>query len=93
MELETENTTTELTISLPESMKEFIEREVAEGHYSTPSEYVRDLVEEALDRKNEERLEKLLLEGLDSGPATPMTREDWDEIKQRGLERIQRKQA
>lgn len=93
MELETENTTTELTISLPESMKEFIEREVAEGHHGTPSEYVCDLVEEALDRKNEERLEKLLLEGLDSGLATPMTREDWDEIRQRGLERIQRKQA
>lgn len=91
--METENATTELTITLPESMKEFIERETAEGHYSTPSEYVRDLVEEALDRKNEERLEKLLLEGLDSGPATPMTREDWDGIKQRGLERLQRKQA
>ncbi|MEK7833004.1 MAG: ribbon-helix-helix domain-containing protein [Acidobacteriota bacterium] len=91
--METENATTELTISLPESMKDFIERETAEGHYATPSEYVRDLVEEALDRKNEERLEKLLLEGLDSGTATPMTREDWDGIKQRGLERIQRKQA
>ncbi len=88
MELEPENATTELTISLPESMKEFIEWEVAEGNYGTPSEYVRDLVEEALDRKNEERLEKLFLEGLDSGPATSMTREDWDEIKRHGLEHL-----
>jgi antitoxin ParD1/3/4 len=81
MELETENTTTELTISLPESMKEFIERGVAEGNYSTPSEYVRDLVEEALDRKNEERLEKLLLEGLDSGEPIKVTPEFWTELR------------
>jgi antitoxin ParD1/3/4 len=80
MELETENNT-ELTISLPESFKEFIEREVAEGHYSTPSEYVRDLLEEALDRKNEERLEKLLLEGLDSGEPIKVTPEYWEELR------------
>lgn len=79
--METENATTELTISLPESMKDFIERETAEGHYATPSEYVRDLVEEALDRKNEERLEKLLLEGLDSGPPVRVTPEFWQELR------------
>jgi antitoxin ParD1/3/4 len=79
--METENATTELTISLPESMRDFIERETVEGHYATPSEYVRDLVEEALDRKNEERLEKLLLEGLDSGPAIRVTPEFWQELR------------
>ena len=78
MELETENTTIELTISLPEPIKEFIEREVAEGHYETPGEYVCDLVEEALDRKNEERLEKLLLESLDSGEPIEVTPEYWE---------------
>lgn len=76
--METENATTELTITLPESMKEFIERETAEGHFATPSEYVRDLVEEALDRKNEERLEKLLLESLDSGEPIKVTPEYWE---------------
>lgn len=79
--METENATTELTISLPDSMKEFIERETVEGHYSTPSEYVRDLVEEALDRKNEERLEKLLLEGLDSGPPIKVTPKFWEDLR------------
>jgi hypothetical protein len=30
--------------------------------------------------KAEEELERLLLEGLNSGPATPMTPEDWAAI-------------
>ena len=41
-----------------------------------------------LDQKEHARLEQLLLEGIESGPATPMTKADWEEIKQRGLERL-----
>jgi len=52
-----------------------------------------DLIREAKEREAEERLEKLLLEALDSGPATPMTKEDWEEIKQRGIARINQQQA
>jgi antitoxin ParD1/3/4 len=52
-----------------------------------------DLICEAKEREAEERLEKLLLEALDSGPATPMTKEDWEEIKQRGIARINQQQA
>ena len=35
---------TNLNVSLPEAMKEFIEAEVKKGSYSTPSEFVRELV-------------------------------------------------
>jgi putative addiction module CopG family antidote len=38
---------TSLNVSLPRSMKIFIEDQVAKGHYSTPSEYVRALVRAA----------------------------------------------
>lgn len=31
--------------------------------------------------QDRERIEELLLEGLDSGPATPMTKRDWDELR------------
>jgi hypothetical protein len=30
------------------------------------------------------RVEALLLEGLDSGPSTPMTSDDWDEVEREG---------
>jgi hypothetical protein len=35
----------------------------------------------------EERLEALLIEGLESGPATEMTDADWDEMRRRYDER------
>jgi antitoxin ParD1/3/4 len=31
-----------------------------------------------------ERLDALLLEGLDSGPATPLTPKDWERIRSEG---------
>jgi hypothetical protein len=37
---------TTLNISLPDSMRNFIEEKVAEGGYSTASEYIRQLVRE-----------------------------------------------
>lgn len=77
----------EISISLPESMRDFIEEQVAQGGYGTVSEYLRALVHEEQKRKARERLEALLLEGLESGPATEMTDADWDEMRRRFDER------
>ncbi len=93
MKQDTKDQMTSMNISVPESMKEFIEDEVSSGGYGTASEYVRELVRDAKKQKEEERIEKLLLQALESGPASPMTKKDWEAIKQRGLERIQRKKA
>ncbi len=93
MKQDTKDQMTSMNISVPESMKTFIEDEVSSGGYGTASEYVRELVRDAKKQKEEERIEKLLLEALESGPASPMTKKDWEAIKQRGLERIQKKKA
>jgi antitoxin ParD1/3/4 len=57
---------TSLNISLPEQLKAYVEAQVAEGEYGTPSEYMRDLI-----RRDKEvqlaRLEGSLLKALDSG--------------------------
>ena len=55
-----------LNVSMPEAMKEFIEREVARGGYSTSSEFVRELVRDFQRRKAAEN-EGRLLEALSSG--------------------------
>jgi antitoxin ParD1/3/4 len=81
-----------LNISLPNSMKTFIEAEVSEGGYSTTSEYFRTLVREAQKRKEEARLESILLEGLRSGDSTLMIEEDWEDIR-RGLREHAAKRA
>ena len=60
---------TSLNISLPKSLKEHVERQVQAEGYSTPSEYIRALLREDQKRKAEQKLEALLLEGLNSGEA------------------------
>jgi len=46
------------------------------------------LVRQDQKRKAQERLESLLLEGLESGSATAMTDEDWQDVRQAVRERI-----
>ena len=56
-----------VTISLPESLKSFVEEEVAAKGYGNVSEYFRALLREAQTREADAHLEALLLEGLASG--------------------------
>lgn len=72
---------TTVTISLPESLKEFIDRQLATKGYGNVSEYFRSLLREAQEAEAEARLEALLLEGLASGEDIPLTREFWSELK------------
>ena len=67
---------TTMNISLPDSMRNFIEEKIAQEGYSTVSEYIRQLVREDQKRSSQQRLEALLLEGLDSGTPIEAT-EDW----------------
>ena len=60
-----------VNISLPDSLRDFVEKEVRSGGYSSVSEYVRDLVRRA---KSEKALGARLVESLDSadlGEITP----------------------
>ncbi len=64
-----------MTISLPEPMREFIETEVESGDYGSASELFREMVRERQKRRTQERLEMLLLEGLESGEPIRVTDE------------------
>ncbi|GAB4528115.1 MAG: type II toxin-antitoxin system ParD family antitoxin [Pleurocapsa sp.] len=77
-----------INISLPEEMRVYVEEQVASGGYSTTSEYIRQLIRQDRQQKAEKQLEQLLLEGLNSGEATPMTAEDWAEIRQAVTDKI-----
>ncbi len=55
-----------LNISMPDEMRAFIETRVRMGEYQSASDYLRDLI-----RHDHEETEKLLMEGIDSGPAKP----------------------
>jgi antitoxin ParD1/3/4 len=64
-----------MTISLPEPMREFVENEVAAGDYGSASELFREMIRDRQKRKAQERLEMLLLEGLESGEPIEVTDE------------------
>jgi antitoxin ParD1/3/4 len=72
---------TTLTISLPDSLKEFIDREVQTKGYGNVSEYVRGLLRAAQAKEADARLEALLIEGLTTGEDIPLSPEFWSELK------------
>jgi antitoxin ParD1/3/4 len=82
-----------MNISLPDPMKEFVEELVTQGDYSSASEYVRALIREDRKRREKERLEALLLEGLASGPMTEMTAQDWESIRSEVRRRVASRQG
>jgi antitoxin ParD1/3/4 len=79
--------------NVPEPMRDWAESLIKAGEFGNLSEYVRHLIREDRKRRETEELERLLLEGLDSGPATEMTAEDWAMLRQNLLARHQKKQA
>ena len=54
-----------VTISLPESLRTFIDEQLATKGYGNVSEYFRSLLREAKDREDDARLEALLTRGSD----------------------------
>lgn len=77
-----------MNIALPEAMKQFVQERVAEGGYSSVSEYIRELIRSDQTRKAEERIDALLLEGLSSGAPISSTPDYWDEKKRKLAERL-----
>ena len=54
------------------------------------SEYIRELIRDDEKRKAEQRLEALLLEGLDS-EESQLTRKDFDDIRKEALAQLKRR--
>jgi len=72
---------TTLNISLPDSLKDFVEEQAALGGYPSPSDYIRSLLREAQDRKDRVALEGKLLAALDA-EAAEMGQADWDLLRE-----------
>jgi antitoxin ParD1/3/4 len=80
-----------LNISLPDTMKAEVENVVATEGYGNTSEFFRDLVRDYLKERQARKLEALILEGLNSGESTTLTKDNFEKIKERGIKRIQRR--
>lgn len=76
-----------MNISLPDPMKEFVDEQIAQGRYSSASEYMRELIRADEKRKAEEQLEAKLLEGLNS-PESELTPADRSALRKEALAKL-----
>jgi antitoxin ParD1/3/4 len=69
-----------MNVSLPDTLKSFVDEQVTSGGYSTSSEYVRDLIRKDQDRQ---RLRAMLLAGAASQPGQPADDDSFDALRAR----------
>jgi antitoxin ParD1/3/4 len=79
-----------MNISLPESLKAFVDEQVSQRGYGTSSEYVRELIRRDQDRL---QLRKLLLAGASSAPTAPVDEAHFERLRERvrGAAKVARK--
>jgi len=83
---------TSMNVSLPDSLRKWVEAVVAKEGYSTSSEYIRDLVRADQRSRQKQALEHRLSEALDS-PVSDLTDEDWAAVRQQVAERLATKRG
>ena len=69
-----------MNISLPDTLKSFVDEQVSQRGYGTSSEYVRELIRRDQDRL---QLRGLLLAGAASVPAAPADASYFDGLRDR----------
>jgi antitoxin ParD1/3/4 len=80
--------TTTMNISLPDSMKSFVDERLGEDGYGTASEYVRELIRADQKRREEEKLESLLLQRLQGDTGLEF---DIDDVRAELAKRLNKK--
>lgn len=71
-----------MNISLPDSLKHFVDQQVAGRGYGTSSEYVRELIRRDKERQH---LRDLLLEGALSETTEPVDTNYFNSLRDRAL--------
>lgn len=87
-----------MKLTVPEKWEPFIRSRIQSGRYTSESELLDEALNLLQQRDQEHageraRVEALLIKGLDSGPSTPLTSQDWDEIEREGQRRIEARKA
>lgn len=70
-----------MNVSLPLDLKRWVDKEVKAGGYGTASEYLRDVLRRARERKLRRQLDAMLVEAVEEGAHTVMDRADWASIR------------
>ena len=76
-----------IQVSLPEKASAFVDTQAAKSGYRDAGEYLAALVEQERGRALREELEQKLSAAMQS-PSSPMTAQDWDDIRREGRRTI-----
>ncbi|NJP10762.1 MAG: type II toxin-antitoxin system ParD family antitoxin [Leptolyngbyaceae cyanobacterium RU_5_1] len=83
-----------LNISLPDQVQTFVEEQAIAAGFNSINEYVYHLILREQERvAQQERIESLLLEGLESGEPVEATDDWWKQKRTRLVERFQQSDA
>jgi antitoxin ParD1/3/4 len=82
-----------VSVSLPDHLKDFIEAKVLAGGYGDSSQYLYHLICQDIAQTIPENLEQQLLEGLESGNPIEITDDWWEQKRAQLLESHKRNQA
>lgn len=74
-----------MNISLPDSLKSFVDEQVAQRGFGTSSEYVRELIRKDADRLH---LRNMLLQGAASVAAAPVNASYFSALRERVEQRM-----
>jgi antitoxin ParD1/3/4 len=70
-----------MNVSLPSDLKKWVDEQVKEGGYGTASEYLRDVLRRARERKLSRQIDAMLVEAVEAGAHTVMDDADWASIR------------
>ncbi len=73
-------------LNLSEELQQFVNGQVEAGEFDGPAGYIEALIERA--KKGKEKLETLLIEGLESGDIIPLDSEEWTRIRRDVQQRL-----
>ena len=77
-----------LSVELPESLRGYVSERLAGGEFADEGEYLRELIRRDRESHAARRLRQLIQDGLDSGPARPMTDSDWADLRARATQSV-----
>ena len=72
-----------ITLNLPDDAMPRVRQEATAGGFATPEDYLRSVIADELRRRDQERLEAVLVERLDSGQPVEMDDADFRRIRDR----------
>ncbi|MDA1051908.1 MAG: type II toxin-antitoxin system ParD family antitoxin [Planctomycetota bacterium] len=70
---------TTVSVNLSEELQQFVNGQAEAGRFDGPAGYIESLIERA--KSGQEKLEALLIEGLDSGDPIRLDADEWSHLR------------